>query len=135
MHVYVLCHCHTCVQHTLIFDMLSGGSYIDIYQMHGVAPSSFYQYVWQVCDAITTEFPLEFPIDDEEELEKLAAPNNRRGRGLLEGCVGAIDGIAIKIEKPKLRDCLNPKRYWNRKHFYAVVMQAICDEKCRCTMS
>jgi len=75
---------------------LAGGSYIDIYQMHGVAYQTFYKCVWEVCDAIIAEFPLDFPIDDEQKLTALAAQFDSRGRGLLEGCVGALDGIAIK---------------------------------------
>ena len=38
-------------------------------------------------------------------------------------CVGAIDGTHIPIITPKE----NPEDYFNRKHFYSINVQAICD--------
>ena len=69
-----------------------------------------------------------------QQLAAIAAANNVRGKNLVTGCVGAIDGMAVKIAKPRLRDAQDPKRYCNRKHFYAIVLhvQAIVDDKCRC---
>ena len=43
------------------------------------------------------------------------------------GCCTVIDGYAIQITKPKLRHCPNPASYYNRKGFYALILQAGCD--------
>ena len=51
----------------------------------------------------------------------------------LYGCVGALDGYAIKIRRPSLRDAVNPLDFVNRKGFFASNMQAICDARCRFT--
>lgn len=44
--------------------------------------------------------------------------------GQIPGCVGAIDGTYIPIKAP----AKNPEVYVNRKCFYAVTLQAICDQ-------
>jgi len=44
---------------------------------------------------------------------------------------GALDGLAIKIAGPKASECKNPRTYYNRKGFFSVNCQAICDaNKC-----
>ncbi len=40
-------------------------------------------------------------------------------------CVAAVDGIAIEIEKPQ--EYYGPLQYRNRKGFYAIVCQGVCD--------
>jgi len=39
------------------------------------------------------------------------------------GVVGAIDGSHIPIKAPTKY----PADYFNRKHFYSIVLQAVCD--------
>jgi hypothetical protein len=51
----------------------------------------------------------------------------KRNSGYFRHCVGAIDGLAVKIAKPRLKDVPNPMQYYNRKQFFAVVLQAVCD--------
>mmetsp|Transcript_41758 Transcript_41758/g.100465 ORF Transcript_41758/g.100465 Transcript_41758/m.100465 type:complete len:80 (-) Transcript_41758:7-246(-) len=43
----------------------------------------------------------------------------------MKGCVGALDGMSVKIEAPSR--CDNPLKFYCRKLFYAVSLQAICD--------
>jgi len=43
---------------------LAGGSYLDIYQMHGVGRSTMFHAIPHVCHAICKAFPLVFPIND-----------------------------------------------------------------------
>jgi hypothetical protein len=47
----------------------------------------------------------------------------------LLGCVGAVDGIAVKIAKP--RDFFVPRNYYCRKGFHNISFQAIVDAKYR----
>jgi hypothetical protein len=47
---------------------LAGGSYLDIYQMHGVGKSTMFHAVPHVCHAICHAFPLCFPIGDKAAL-------------------------------------------------------------------
>ena len=115
----------------------AGGSYIDIYQMHGVGIKTFYDIVWDVCTAITECLPITFVRPDKDkdaELERLASYFDAQGTGVLQGCVAAIDGMAVRIYKPKPSDAPDPVHYYNRKGFYAVVLQAAVDGKKRLCM-
>ncbi|KAL7527497.1 hypothetical protein ACHAWF_002201 [Thalassiosira exigua] len=49
--------------------------------------------------------------------------------GSFEGCIGAIDGIAIRIRCPS--NVSDPCNYFCRKNFYALNVQAICDRQKR----
>ena len=51
---------------------LAGGSYLDIYQMHGVSRTTFFETIPVVCRAITDAYPLHFPINDPEGLVSTA---------------------------------------------------------------
>jgi hypothetical protein len=53
---------------SMALRFLAGGSYLDIYQMHGVGKSTMFHCIPVVCHAIATEFPLCFPVDDTEAL-------------------------------------------------------------------
>ena len=50
----------------------------------------------------------------------------KSANGVIGGCVGAIDGLLVKIYKPPL-PVQNPARFMSRKHFFALNVQAICD--------
>merc|ERR1711977_241951 len=41
------------------------------------------------------------------------------------------DGLAIKIKGPSSSECENPRSYFNRKQYFSVNLQAICDSKKR----
>ncbi len=56
-----------------------------------------------------------------------------RGRSALHGCVGALDGIAIQIQLPNTREAPNTSTYYNRKGFFAIAVQAVCDANYRFT--
>lgn len=45
------------------------------------------------------------------------------------GCIGCIDGIAIKITRPKKSE--HPKAHFNRKGYFAIPVQAVCDANFR----
>mmetsp|Transcript_4870 Transcript_4870/g.17388 ORF Transcript_4870/g.17388 Transcript_4870/m.17388 type:complete len:224 (+) Transcript_4870:673-1344(+) len=46
----------------------------------------------------------------------------------MRGCVGALDGMAVKIRKPTNKESRGkPWHYYNRKGFYAMNLQACCD--------
>ena len=47
----------------------------------------------------------------------------------LPGCIGALDGIAIALARP--RRIYNPSAFYNRKGYYAIPVQAIVDSDCR----
>jgi len=75
-------------------------------------------------------------LDNDSELKNVTFPTTlaecrrqselfrRDGRNPLTGCVSALDGLAVKIQRPRLSDVPNPVGYYNRKGFFAVNVQA-----------
>lgn len=103
-----------------------------------VSRSSFYRAVEQVRDVILS--PLCLPdIEDREQwkddefLRRMSAGFEaaRPLNPLAQHCVGCLDGLAVKIERPK--NVSSERSYRNRKNFYSVNVQAICDAKRRFT--
>ena len=105
---------------------MTGGSHLDIDLIHHIHKSTFYKHLWITLKLIDDhpKYALEFPVDDEEKLRSIAHRFNHMCGGVMAGCCGALDGIAIAIIKPSV---CNPGDYRNRKGFYAFVLQAICD--------
>ena len=76
---------------------------------------------------------IEFPFDDDDKLKTIADgfQESTSNHPALYGCVGALDGYAVRIRRPSLHEVANPLDYVNRKGFFSLNMQAICDAKCR----
>ena len=87
---------------------LCGGHYLDIVDMHGVHSSTFFDALWDTCEAICKVEKLAFPFDDAAELNAIKRGFRERSREWFPGCVGALDGIAVKIRKPRLTEDLCP---------------------------
>jgi hypothetical protein len=48
--------------------------------------------------------------------------------GIINGCIGALDGWIVKVEKPKRSDGINnPQSFYSRKGYFGVNVQAIAD--------
>ncbi len=73
------------------------------------------------------------PMNNPIALAKFSAGFERLNFGALVVCVGAIDGIAIEIFKPTPWDTFFPKQFMNRKVFFSINCQAICDANLRFT--
>jgi len=120
---------------------LCGGSYLDLVgRAYGVdAVSSIYEYFHTFINWIDETF--DFPwVDmlkklsegDESVLPKLREISSDFGAdsgGVFIGCIGAIDGLAIRIKCPSNER--DPGNYFSRKNFYALNVQAICDRQKR----
>jgi len=61
----------------------------------------------------------------------LAFSTSRANNNPLHGCIGALDGIAVRLSKPRAADCIDPASYYHRKGYYAIPVQAICDSNYR----
>jgi len=109
---------------------LAGGSYLDIMRIHGVANPTFYVVKRKVLAAIVRHyFPRKFPFGDADRLKKLEESFVRVSTcgECMRGCVGAVDGLAVKIKQPSVREDPRQKRYYCRKGFFALNLQAVCD--------
>jgi len=74
-------------------------------------------------------YPMVFDPSDQAQMAKLEqewAELSATG-GAVRGCVGCVDGIAIRIKCPSRKETSNPLDFRNRKHFYALNGQAMCN--------
>ena len=77
---------------------------------------------------------LHFPSSP-ADLKKAADEFYALTNGALPGVVSALDGIAIEIQRPRKSEHPRPKRFYNRKGFFALVLQACCDARLRFTFA
>ena len=119
---------------------LAGASYLDLCIIFGVGKCTFYNIVWDTItrlDAFLPALSLEDDMEDVHRCRQLAAGFEEKTRGreqqrsYVRGCIGALDGLSMKIEAPHSVD--NPLKYYCRKLFYAVSVQAVCDANRRFT--
>ncbi|KAL1427136.1 hypothetical protein MTO96_017705 [Rhipicephalus appendiculatus] len=65
-------------------------------------------------------------LPNQEELPEISAGFcTMSKRNHFDGFVGAIDGTHIRIQAPASM----PEDYFNRKHFYSIQLQAVCDHR------
>jgi hypothetical protein len=109
---------------------LAGGSYIDSAVFHRVGVSSFFASCDDVLTLINESLHITFIPADKENNGK---QSRAFGRGIspLSGRVGAIDGHAVRIAEPRGIEVPNPSSYYNRKGFFAIVVQSMCDASYR----
>ena len=119
------------VKTALLLRILSGGSYHDLSLIFNIQSSSLYDVFHRTLKALLSTFKLPGIPEDIDELKKMALDFKlSRPRGSpLNGCIGALDGIAIKIRKPHKR--FHPAQFYCRKGFYAIPVQAMVDSEYR----
>ena len=114
---------------------LAGGSYLDLCHLFGVHKATFYRLVWATLEQLDQYLPdmtLEHDVNNLERCRALAGGfNHRMGSKHMAGCIGALDGMALKIETPTTSE--NFHKYFCRKLFHAVSVQAVCDADRRFT--
>ena len=90
--------------------------------------STFYESVWKVVYALDFVIPRE-DLDTKDEGKMRAHADGmyvRSGR-FVPGCVSGLDGMAVQIEKPELKDTPAPLSFKNRKKYYNINLQAIAN--------
>ena len=79
-----------------------------------------------------------FPINgieycsDDAKMRAVALQFTQSSRGVINGCIGALDGWLVKIKKPSRRDGIeNAQSFYSRKGYYAINTQVIVDRNKR----
>jgi hypothetical protein len=116
--------------------MLGGGSYLDLMFGFSISRSTLYREFDNVISWINECFEFELPgflhNKDAKSLKSISDGFAEFSGGVFNGIIGALDGIAIRINCPTEADgIVDPGNYWTRKQFYALNVQAICDAKKR----
>lgn len=112
--------------------LLAGGSYLDLVPLFGIGSSYVYVLFENFLHWIMSTF--EFPLvqllrqRDWKSLKLLANGFAEKTNGVFYGPFGALDGLAVRVKCPTLKEVADPGNYYCRKGFYAVNVQAICDK-------
>lgn len=116
---------------------LAGGSYLDICWGWGIAQSSFFSadgVLWPTMEAIDEAFQIGLPVNDADELQKMANEFSVFSHGAMNGCVMAIDGWVARTRKPYVTEVDAVTAYRNRHGCWGLVVMAGCDARCRFNM-
>lgn len=106
---------------------------MDVMDMHGVGRSTMFQYKDDTIMAINKVFDdtISFPWGNEDACVKLAEGFYAANGRSLNGCVLAIDGLLVKQICPDAYDETDSRKYFARKGFHALNVQAGCDADLR----
>jgi len=114
---------------------LAGGSYADIKNVYEFSRSSYYRLRTTFLDAILGCEALEirFP-ETAEELEDVRKRfTAKSSHNVMQGCVGALDGLLARIKCPGVKESEGYPRAYHSGHYndYGLNVQAICDSRLR----
>ena len=105
---------------------------MDLEDLFGVETSSVYKCcIWPVVYALDDLLDVHFDPHDVEELDRLSQGMYIRIKQIMPWCIGAVDGMAMKIERPSKACVLNPAAYRSQKRFFALNLQALASYKRR----
>ena len=117
------------VKLAVFLRMMAGGIYWDLALAFNLGRSTVHK-IFALCLVATDsvlelqDYPAKGDVDGFKEIAKRFA-TSRKTVNPLPGCIGAVDGICVSIQKP--RRSLNPLKFYCRKGFFAVPVQAAVD--------
>jgi hypothetical protein len=102
--------------------ILAGASYLDVGWPYGLADATVYVLFDETLEALGRVLDnISFPTSVDECVR--ASDNFQRSRqSPLHGIIAALDGISIAIACP--REAEDPRKFFNRKGFYSICVQA-----------
>ena len=118
--------------------ILGGGSYLDL----AIIFKPTFNHANKLFVMVVNEWlchPSFYPINgidyvkDEDKMVQVATQFAQSSNGILNGCIGAIDGWVVKIKKPtkNLDKVLEPSSFYSRKGYYGLNVQCIVDQRKR----
>jgi len=112
---------------------LARGSYHDICATAFISRPSFFHLVWHTIDVINSCDTLNIDLPRLHELDQLRSGFYQISTdGVMDGCIGALDGYLMRITAPSHRECDNVSAYFSGHYCtYGVNVQAVCDADCR----
>eukprot|EP00918_Siedleckia_nematoides_P104797 GHVU01228748.1.p1 GENE.GHVU01228748.1~~GHVU01228748.1.p1 ORF type:complete len:429 (-),score=19.71 GHVU01228748.1:184-1470(-) len=134
---YVSCE-RTPIDATIILHCtlrwLAGGSMQDLKASGGISKRSFYRSVHAgmvaicVCDTLSYHFPSTLQ-EIHEAAYSFALLSSHR---VVRGCVGAIDGLLVRIRAPRSRETGHVRSYFSgHYHCFGVNVIGVVDHMCR----
>lgn len=121
----------------LTLRILAGGPYLDLALLYERSSSYAYEIThlviknWILDDRLVQINGTDY-MTDEDRLRDVSLQFSRASNGLINGCIGAIDGWIVKIKRPTKADGVNnPGSFFSRKGYYGLNVLAIVDRKKR----
>jgi hypothetical protein len=114
----------------LTLRILAGASYLDMMLTFRVAKSTVFELFWDTVQAIDYCMSLPaLPFGNTDDLRRMAIDftNSRSPPSPLHGCIGALDGILLKVSKPA--DIYHPAKFYCRKGYYALPFKVVVDSR------
>ena len=121
----------------LALRYLAGGTYLNLYLWYNADPNYIMQVVhnviehWFCNDRVITIDIYKNLFQSSTTIQRISREFATGSGGILQGCIGAIDGWLVKIKCPSLFEVINPGKYMSRKGFFSLNVQAIVDKKKR----
>ena len=114
---------------------LAGGSFHDIRATVSISKPLFYRLVWHTIHCINRCEVLDINLPKPEELNYVRGGFQRISKdGVMNSCIGALDGYLMRITAPSFAECGNVGAYFSGHYCtYGVNVQAMCDADCRFT--
>jgi hypothetical protein len=117
---------------------LAGGSYSDITMHCRISKASFYRIVWETIKAIarSNHPPLQiiFPQTEKECKKAARGFESISHSGVINNCVGVVDGFLLGIETPPKSQVANVRSFFSGHYKCSGLnIQAACDHHCRFT--
>jgi hypothetical protein len=118
----------------LAIRWLAGGMFGDIRDASGVSTPSIYRLLYRFLDAVLTaeELRIKFPTEPDEIDAAASAFESKSTHGVMNGCVGALDGLLVHISQPKGKEVKNIRSYYSGHYCcFGMNVQAVCDHRLR----
>ena len=115
--------------------MLAGASYLDMYLWMNINVDYIHILVqkvmreWFCHDAVMCIDFYKTVLQNKKNLDNIKEDFATKSGDVLDGCIGALDGWLVRITCPRINEVKNPGKYFSRKGFYAINVQAIVDKK------
>jgi hypothetical protein len=113
---------------------MAGGSYLEVRDVAHVSVASFYRCLHRGVSAILrcSELDIKLPTTTAEIYSAAAAFKRKSTEGVLDGCVGCVDGMLTKIATPTRQEAGNVRSYFSGHYYHmGLNIQAACDHSCR----
>ncbi|CAB1107655.1 unnamed protein product [Ectocarpus sp. CCAP 1310/34] len=118
-------------QLAMALRFLAGGSVFEVMDGNVIARSTAYAIVHRVIDAInqTRELDCVWP-EGEDALDQCGMYRRRSTNGVIRMCVGAMDGLFVRMTQPSLRRHVNPRSFYSgHKKGFGMNFQGVCNAR------
>jgi len=107
---------------------LASSHSLDLEDIYGVEANSVFGIIRRTVESLDEVLKLD-PFDPWDVIQcgALAESMFIRSKQTVAKCIGALDGMCVRIYRPREREVGNPLHFLNRKGFFGINLQAICN--------